>query len=158
MLKKGLKIGVLVLAIAFAAVQFYRPDQTNPRDDPAMTIEASMDIPEDVRMILGRSCADCHSNRTVYPWYSKITPVNWFLDSHVRSGRRELNISEWNTYESRKKIRKLDEVCQEVESGEMPLPSYLWIHWDAAMQPGDTQKLCEWANVEKARLQTVQPH
>src|SRR4029079_1791023 len=156
MLKKGLKVAVIILAGLFVAIQFYRPDRNNPPETAANTLESSTAVPDDVRMILTRSCADCHSNRTTYPWYSNVSPFSWFLDNHIRDGRREVNISDWNTYETRKKVRKLDEICQQVEDGEMPLPAYLWIHWDAAMQPGDAQKLCAWANVEKARLETAQ--
>jgi hypothetical protein len=155
--KKAIKIIVILLALAFIAIQFVRPDRANPPEDQAQTIEASMNVPEDVRMILGRSCADCHSNRTVYPWYSNVSPFSWFLDNHIRDGRRELNISEWNTYEKRKKIRKLDEICQQVEDGEMPLPSYLWIHWDAKMKLGEAQTLCNWANAERDRLENAPP-
>ena len=154
-MKKVLKIVVIVLALAFIAIQFVRPNRTNPPEDQAQTMEASMTIPEDVRMILGRSCSDCHSNRTVYPWYSNVSPFSWFLDNHIREGRGELNVSEWNTYETRKKIRKLDKICQEVEDGEMPLPSYLWIHWDAKMKPSDVLTLCNWANAEKDKLQAA---
>jgi len=153
--KKAIKIIVILLALAFIAIQFVRPDRANPPEDQAQTIEASMNVPEDVRIILGRSCADCHSNRTVYPWYSNVSPFSWFLADHIRDGRRELNISEWNTYEKRKKIRKLDEICQQVEDGEMPLPSYLWIHWDAKLKPGEAQTLCNWANAERDRLEAT---
>ena len=156
-MKKAIKIIVILLALAFIAIQFVRPDRANPPEDQAQTIEASMNVPEDVRIILGRSCADCHSNRTVYPWYSNVSPFSWFLADHIRDGRRELNISEWNTYEKRKKIRKLDEICQQVEDGEMPLPSYLWIHWDAKMKPGEAQTLCNWANAERDRLENAPP-
>jgi len=155
--KKAIKILVLVLALTFVAIQFIRPDRTNPPEDQAQTLEASMTIPEDVRMILSRSCADCHSNRTVYPWYSNVSPFSWFLANHIHDGRRELNISEWNTYEIRKKVRKLDEICQQVEDGEMPLPSYLWIHWDAKLKPGEAQTLCNWANSERDRLENAPP-
>jgi hypothetical protein len=153
--KKVLKIIVIVLVVAFAAIQFIRPAFTNPPENPGDTIEASMQVPEGVGMILSRSCADCHSNRTAYPWYSKIAPASWLLANHIEEGRRELNLSVWNTYETRKKIRKLDSICEEVENGEMPLSSYLWIHWDAKMNPGDSQTLCTWANGEKERLQNL---
>jgi hypothetical protein len=153
--KKTLKIIAILLAIAFIAIQFKRPAFTNPPENPAETIESSINVPKDVEMILSRSCADCHSNRTNYPWYSKIAPASWLLADHIDEGRKELNISVWNTYETRKKIRKLDSICEEVQDGEMPLPSYLWIHWDAAMKPGDAATLCNWANGEKERLQNM---
>jgi hypothetical protein len=155
MVKKVLKITVLVLAVLFVALQFFRPDHANPPENAAETLESSTAVPDDVKMILSRSCADCHSNRTIYPWYSNVSPFSWFLDNHIRDGRRELNLSVWNTYEARKKIRKLDEICEQVESGDMPLPSYLWIHWDAEMKRGEAETLCNWARVEKERLQTA---
>jgi len=110
MLKKGLKVAVIILAVLFVAIQFYRPDRNNPPETAANTLESSTAVPDDVRMILTRSCADCHSNRTTYPWYSNVSPFSWFLDNHIRDGRREVNISDWNTYETRKKVRKLDEI------------------------------------------------
>jgi len=154
MVKKILKIVVLLLALAFVAIQFIRPDRTNPPEVPEQTIEASSQIPGDVGAILSRSCADCHSNRTNYPWYSNIAPVSWMLADHIRDGRQELNLSIWNTYDNRRKGRKLSAICDEVETGEMPLPSYLWIHRDAALKQGEAAKICEWTEAEKARLET----
>ena len=153
-MKKVLKIVVIVLAIGLVAAQFVRPDRSLPPEVQAETLEASTQVPEDVRAILSRSCTDCHSNRTSYPWYSNVSPVSWFLQNHIEHGRSHLNISIWNTYETRRKLRRLDEICEQVRDGEMPLPSYLWIHWDARMQPGDADILCNWTEAEKARLQS----
>lgn len=153
MLKKVIKLAVLVLAIAFVVIQFIRPDLSNPPEVAGETLEASTMIPSEVGAILSRSCADCHTNRTIYPWYSKVSPFSWFLADHINDGRHELNFSVWNTYETRRKVRKLDELCEQVETGEMPLPSYLWIHYDAALKPGEAETLCNWARSEKARLQ-----
>jgi len=152
MLKKILKIAVIVIVIAFIAGQFIRPDFTNPPVVEADTLEASMQVPEQVDAILNRSCVDCHTNKTVYPWYSKIAPVSWWLGNHISEGRRELNMSVWNTYSPKKKANKLNEICEQVESGEMPLPSYLWIHRYAVLKEGETKTLCDWANAEKAKI------
>lgn len=152
MIKKIIKIILIVLVVAFIFGQFIRPSHENPPVVEAEILRASTTVPSDVDAILKRSCADCHSNETSYPWYSQITPVNWFLDNHIQDGRRELNTSVWNTYPVKKKARKLDEICDQVEKGEMPLPSYLWIHWDAGLKPGDAQLLCDWARSEKAKL------
>ena len=69
-------------------------------------------------------------------------------------GRREVNFSVWNTYETKRKVRKLDEICEQVETGEMPLPSYLWVHYDAALKPGEAEIICNWTRTEKERLQS----
>lgn len=152
MLKKILKITALVLFLGFVVIQFFRPDFTNPPVNAAETIENSMQIPPNVSAILKRSCADCHSFETVYPWYSKIQPSAWFLKDHIDEGRREMNFSVWNTYEPRRKKRKLDEMCEQVEMREMPLPSYLWIHRDAQMSDADIKTLCDWAKAEGEKI------
>ncbi len=130
-MRKTLKIIVILLVIAFVAVQFYRPSKINPPIVAAETLEATTEVPENVRAILNRSCNDCHSNETVYPWYSNISPFSWLLVDHIEEGRSELNISVWNTYSAKKKRHKLDEVCEQVTSDAMPHYQYLWIHRDA---------------------------
>jgi hypothetical protein len=151
-MKRVLKIIVVVLFVGFIVIQFFRPDFTNPPVVAEQTLEANVQLPENVRMILSRSCADCHSNATVYPWYSKIQPAAWFLAEHIDQGRRELNFSEWGKLENSRKIRKLEEVCEQVESREMPLPSYLWIHRDARMSDEEIKILCDWTKIESAKI------
>ncbi|MEP7212260.1 MAG: heme-binding domain-containing protein [Acidobacteriota bacterium] len=152
-MKKILKIVLIVLAVAFVVAQFIRPDQVNPAINPAETLDASVAVPDNVSAILQRSCSDCHTNTTAYPWYSQISPFSWFLNNHIQDGRRELNWSVWNTYSAKKKSKKLEEVCEQVKTGEMPLPSYLWIHRDAVMQEGDANILCDWANQVRQTIQ-----
>lgn len=141
----------MVLALVFAGLQFFRPDRTNPSVDFEQTIESSIEIPENVKLILARSCKDCHSNETVYPWYSNVSPVSWFLADHIEHGRSHLNLSVWNTYDESKKAHKMEEICDMVKAGEMPLPSYLWIHRDASLSPADVQLLCDWTAAQKNR-------
>ncbi|HEX6124015.1 MAG TPA: heme-binding domain-containing protein [Pyrinomonadaceae bacterium] len=154
MLRKVSKILVIVIVLGFIAIQFVRPDFTNPPVVQAETLAASTDVPPEVQRVLTRSCNDCHSNETVYPWYSNVTPFNWFLSDHIDEGRHELNFSKWNTYTREQKIHKLDELCEVVEEGAMPLPSYLWIHHDAALSQAESQLLCGWARAEGARIET----
>ena len=151
-MKKTLKIIVVVLFVTFIAIQFYRPDQTAPPIVQAETLEASTQVPEAVEQILTRSCTDCHTNKTVYPWYAQIAPSSWFLANHISGGRRNMNFSIWNTYETNRKRRKLDQICEQITEKEMPLPSYLWIHWNAKLSDEDVKTLCDWADGEKSRL------
>lgn len=156
LMKKILKIVVLVLFSAFFTAQFVRPDRSNPAVVQAETLEFSMQIPENIETILTRSCNDCHTNSTVYPWYANITPFNWFLAEHINSGRRNLNFSVWNTYETRRKRRKLDQICEQVTHKEMPLPSYLWIHRASKLSDRDIEILCDWTDAEKTKLEQTQ--
>lgn len=147
-MKKTLKIIAIVIVAAFIVIQFFRPDFTNPPINSAEVLQT----PENVGAILKRSCSDCHSNETIYPWYSKIQPGAWFLADHIEEGRREMNFSVWETYTPRKKKRKFEEICEQIQAKQMPLPSYLWIHRDAQMSDADIKTLCDWANTEGAKI------
>ncbi len=154
-MKKTLKVFTVVLFVAFIALQFYRPDRIAPPVVEAETLEASTQVPENVEQILTRSCNDCHTHKTNYPWYSQIAPASLFLANHVADGRLSLNLSVWNTYETKRKRRKLDQICEQISEKEMPLPSYLWIHWDAKLSDADVKTLCDWTDKEKARLAEI---
>src|SRR4051812_42328978 len=116
MVKKVLKVIVILLVVGLVVIQFFRIDRANPPIDPSQTLEASTNVPPDISVILARSCNDCHSNQTTYPWYAYIQPTGWFLKSHIDDGRRHLNFSIWNTYDAKKKKKKLEEICDEVEA------------------------------------------
>lgn len=142
---KILKYVAIGLAALFLIGQLIRPSFTNPPVNPDEKIEASAQVPPDVAAILKRSCSDCHTNETTYPWYSQVTPVNWWLKDHIDEGRRELNFSVWGTYAPKRKNKKLEEICEQVEASEMPLPSYLWAHRDATLSADDVKLLCTWS-------------
>lgn len=148
---------LLILVIVLAAIQFVRPALTNPPVDPQKTIGASLRIPPHVEMTLNRSCRDCHSNETVWPWYSKVAPVSWLLARDTREARDEFSMSEWGTYPPKKAAHKLEEICEMVEKEEMPLWFYVPLHPDARLTPGDRQAICSWANGERARLLATLP-
>lgn len=157
MIKKILKILAILIVTAFIVIQFFRIDKSAPAIVPGETLEAAVSVPPDISLILGRSCADCHSYSTIYPWYVNIQPVAWFMKNHIDDGRRHLNLSIFNTYAPKKKAKKLEEICEQVQSKEMPLPSYLWIHYDAALQESEIKALCDWADQERARIPVDQP-
>jgi len=152
MVKKILKILVIVLAVVFLVMQLFQVDKANPPIVENQTLEAVVSVPADISLILSRSCNDCHSHKTIFPWYTRIQPGGWFMKDHIDHGRKHLNFSVFNTYEPKKKAHKLEEVCEMVEAAAMPLPSYLWLHGDAALSASDAKALCDWANAERAKL------
>lgn len=150
---KAVKRILVIVAILFIAAQLIRPERTNPPADPALSIHATAHVPPDVAAILKRSCFDCHSNETAWPWYSNITPVNfWIVRSHVQHGREHFNFSEWGRKEIKDRDHILDEICEEVEANAMPLPSYLLAHRDARLSDQQKRALCDWTRAERARL------
>lgn len=144
-MRKKLKYIVLTLAAVFGISQLIRPDLTNPPVAADQRIEASVAVPYGIAVVLRRSCNDCHTNETRYPWYSRITPVSWWLQNHVDHGRSHLNFSQWARYTPQQKAKRLEEICEVVESKEMPLPSYTWGHSDAVLSDNDGKMLCDWA-------------
>jgi len=151
-LLRVLKWIAIVFAVAFLGIQLYRPARTNPAIDPAQTIEAQTQITPPVASILDRSCRDCHSNKTVWPWYTQVAPVSWWLTNHVNEGRHDLNISEWGKLPRDRQDRKLRQICDEVTDGQMPLSSYLPMHPAARLSDQDKQALCDWTDAERQRL------
>jgi hypothetical protein len=155
---KWVKAVFLVLLAIFIVMQFVkRPSYVNPPVDATKTIYAAAPVPQDVHAILDRSCNDCHSNTTRWPWYSRIAPVSWLVADDVEKGRKELNLSTWATSTPRRQAHKLEEMCDQVEEGEMPLPKYLYTHRDAKLSPADRTRLCEWANTLRAQIITTHP-
>jgi hypothetical protein len=134
----------LGLVMILVVIQFFRPQRDNPATDPLNSIWAAGGLPADVATILERSCADCHSHRTEWPWYSQIAPVSWLVARDVNEGRSHLNFSRWADYEPYRQHTLLEEICEEVEEGEMPLPFYTPLHGDAALSDADRTSLCDW--------------
>lgn len=151
-MKKILKVVVLVLVAGLVVIQFFRVDQTNPAINESETLEAAVSVPPDISMLLARSCNDCHSHKTIYPWYVNIQPGGWFMRDHIDHGREHLNMSVFNTYNAKKQAHKLEEICEMVESSAMPLPSYLWLHGNAVLAPSEAKALCDWAKTEREKI------
>ena len=150
-MKKVLKWSAVAFALLFLGAQAVRPERTNPPVDASKTMRANTRMTPEVAAIFERSCNDCHSSETAWPWYSNVAPASWFLKWHVDEGRRELSFSEWATYPKRKRERKLHEICRQVESGEMPLSSYLPLHPEARLSDEDKRVICEWTRAEEER-------
>jgi exonuclease VII small subunit len=141
MLKKIL----FILLVIFIIAQFIRPSKNDGAAATSKDITHIVAVPENVMGLLQNSCYDCHSNQTEYPWYSKITPVNWWLHNHVKDGKRHLNFSEFTNSSYKRMMKKLDEVAETVEKHEMPLDSYLWLHKDAELDASQQKTIIDWA-------------
>ena len=146
---KRIAIGLVVV---FLGIQFIRPARTNPPVDESQTIFARTQITPQVAAIFNRSCIDCHSNKTVWPWYTNVAPVSWWLSNHVNTGRQMLNLSEWGRLDQDRQDRKLRQICDEVQDGVMPLSSYLPMHPKARLSDQDKKTLCDWTDAERERL------
>lgn len=148
------KIFLIIIGVVLA-IQLYRPSRKNPPEDPSRTIKASMPMPPEIDRIIGNSCNDCHSYKTNWPWYSKVAPVSWFIASDVRDGRRHVNFSDWASYPPEKELRKLGQICEELEDSEMPLKQYTWIHKGTRLTDAQRDTVCSWTKAQQARISKV---
>jgi hypothetical protein len=138
------KIG-LGLLICLVIIQFIRPAKNTNTIDVSKQITAVAAVPENVNVILKKACNDCHSNNTNYPWYSNIQPVYFWLNDHIKEGKREINFDEFATYRLRRQYHKMEELIEQVKEGEMPLSSYTLIHKDAKLTDAEKGTLTGWA-------------
>ena len=141
---RNLGWALLVCLGVALAIQVIRPPRTNPPVDPAAAIATHVTIPPPVQAILTRSCYDCHSNETRWPWYSGLAPISWFVISHVNGGRLAMNFSDWSAHSPQRTGPPLGDVCKEVQGGDMPLSTYLLMHGDAKLSSEDIALLCAW--------------
>ncbi|MBI5850237.1 MAG: heme-binding domain-containing protein [Planctomycetes bacterium] len=133
----------IVVVLTAVVIQFVPVDRGNPPIDPSLQLTA----PQDVLAVLKRSCWDCHSHETIWPWYSYVAPISWFVANHVHEGREKLNFSTWlDEYpDDVDQEDARDECWDEVKKGKMPLRSYLISHRDADLSDADKALLKAWA-------------
>ena len=155
---KIIKKILLVLLVIFIIAQFFGPEKN---EGDLASIDAFLtetNPPEDVKLILKESCFDCHSDVTRYPWYSSITPVNYWMADHVKHGTKHFNVSKWEGAKVKRKDHKFEELIEMVEDKEMPLPSYTWTHTEAKLTDAQIQSILDWAKQVRAEYsKTLNP-
>lgn len=148
---------LLFLLAALVIIQFFHPPRNKAAGRQPNYIGYAYPVPADVQAILQKACNDCHSNNTRYPWYSKVQPVDWWLDKHVREGKKELNLDEYTHRSLRYQYHKLEEIAEQVNTGEMPLKSYTWVHKDAILTAAEKAALTGWADALRDSLEARYP-
>jgi hypothetical protein len=138
-----LKRILIFLLIVFVAILFIRPAR-NRSGEASMDIRKKFPVSDSVDRILARACNDCHSNTTRYPWYAEVQPVNWWLSSHIKDGKRHLNLNTFLAQSAARQKKRMEDCVEQIDNGEMPLESYLWIHKEAALSEGDKVTLKNW--------------
>ena len=137
---------ILALVVLFMIAQFIRPSRTNPPVDPALAINASQTVGPAIHSIFARSCNDCHSDLTIWPWYSSVAPTSWLLSYDVKKGRSAMNLSRWGAYPVEKRNDLVKEICTEMSDGEMPGRAYTILHPVARLTDADVQTVCRWTH------------
>jgi hypothetical protein len=134
-----LRWSVIGLCVGFIIIQFVPVNRANPQ------VEGDFRPPAEVVSVLRRACYDCHSNETVWPWYSRIAPVSWVIARDVHEGRAALNFSTWNRLSANKQAEAVRESWEEIAEGKMPTWFYLALHPEARLSPADQSVLRAWS-------------
>jgi hypothetical protein len=141
-MSKLFKIAGRVAFLALIVMQLFRPARTNPASDPGASFEAVVKPPPQVASSLKRACNDCHSNQTVWPWYSHIAPASWLVVNDVNEGRAHLNFSNWTQSGAEAEKPDIGDLCSEVQAGKMPLRGYTLLHPQAKLTTQEITALC----------------
>ena len=137
--RKPFRVILIIFVLAIVVAQFVPVTRDNP------PVGADFDGAVAVKQVLKKSCYDCHSNETVWPWYSYVAPASWLVASDVSEARKKLDLSDWGLMPSEKQARVAEAVWEEVAKGDMPLSQYLLMHSDAKPTDADKAVLRDWA-------------
>jgi len=140
--------------IVLVGMQFV-PTATRQHPIPATETHLGKVMNPDVGTILERSCQDCHSANTRWPWYSRVAPVSWMVARDVQRGRAKLDFSDWAAHRHSENERM--EICDAVSNGSMPMKAYTLIHRDARLSPQDVDRICDWAAPPDTPASTPKP-
>jgi hypothetical protein len=130
----------LVVVVVLIAIQFVPVNRSNP------PVRGEINAPQPVAEVLRRSCYDCHSNETHWPWYSHVAPVSWMLADHVQEARGHLNFSTWGELSDEERSGAVYEIWEQISEGKMPLRSYLIMHPDARLSDRAVETLRAWSD------------
>jgi Haem-binding domain len=144
-------LGALSLA-GLALMQFARIDRQDARIDESDTIEVRTRMPAQIAGILHRACRDCHTEQTVWPWYSNVAPMLWLMVADVNAGREHMNLSRWGRYRMGEQVARLNAICEMVRTDKMPLWYYRPLHPSALLSSNDVAQLCAWTDSQSIIL------
>lgn len=148
--KAGIAIAVLfVMSFGFA---FVHPWGDLHAISPACEVLAGEPVPLEVRDILQSKCADCHSNGTHWPLYSRLAPASWLMEREVHDARAAMNLANWNEISPAEKISALTRIAAEARSGGMPPSAYALIHPSDRLTTREKEMLSVWVRAERKRI------
>jgi Haem-binding domain len=140
---KWTTVGIVAVLIL---IQIIQPSRTNPAVVPSRSLEAHVPVPPDVLAVMKRSCYDCHSNSTVWPWYSRVAPISWYVVRDVNVGRSHINLQNWEAQINEQEAKEhLGLVCKQVREGKMPPADYRFLHKGTDVSPEEMNSICAWS-------------
>jgi hypothetical protein len=144
---------VLLVAVALLLAMQLVPVARTGRPGAVDRLDAPAQVAEALRL----ACYDCHSQATVWPWYSRIAPVSWLVAHDVVEGREHLDFSAWQTLGPRRRAKLLGQIAKDVEEGEMPPALYRFAHPEARLDEATRHAMVAWARSAQEALQRTIP-
>jgi Haem-binding domain len=144
--------GVGMIGLASVSVHPFRAARESVSDNPLL---AGASVDPAVIQIVERSCQNCHSEKTEWPWYSSVAPMSWLIEKDVQEGRSHMNLSHWNEYDTAKQVEILASLSAVVRSRQMPLPRYLRLHPSAQLSDAEIDLIYQWTRAERRRLKSA---
>lgn len=132
-----MKAVVYTIVGVVALMQLFRPDFNTPPVDQKVALHAD----PKVISILKKSCYDCHSGETFYPWYHNVAPVSWIMADHINRGRQAIDFSHWGTMDASIKLKRLERAKQMIHNDMMPKHEYLLMHKNAILNAQEKETL-----------------
>jgi len=153
MIKKALIASVVAAVVAFGGSLIHPFGATGePGNNQTILREGQID-PATLE-IIQRACQNCHSQQTVWPWYSHVAPISWMLARDVQQARLHMNLSRWQDYSTDDQLRLLSTIGSAVRNREMPVQRYLLLHPEARLTDAERQQIYRWTQTERKRLRT----
>ncbi|MEO7048567.1 MAG: heme-binding domain-containing protein [Ferruginibacter sp.] len=135
---------LLVVATGMLAIQFMQPTRNKSMQVFPTDLTKVIDVPANILPVFQTACYDCHSNNTVYTWYSHFQPMAWIMERHINKGKEKLNFSDFGSNSRRKQISKLKEMLNQIKDDEMPITSYKLMHKSARLSQDEKTMLVNW--------------
>ena len=151
-MQQKIKWVLLVAAVVAIPLSFIHPFGRVKAANPSKPLLSGAQIETLVFNIVQRSCASCHSEQTVWPWYSYVPPALWMLEKDVRDGRDHFNMSHWDENSTEKRMEMLSKISVMLRNKQMPLPRYTWLHPEAKLSDADIRLVDGWSHAERRRL------
>jgi hypothetical protein len=139
------------LVIPVASVSRYPARRLRATDDGSKPILTGAAANPAVLEIVARSCQNCHSEKTEWPWYSYVTPMSWMIAKDVKDARSHMNLTNWQNYSPEERFEMLSEIMPLVRNKIMPPSRYLALHPEAKLSARDIEVLVEWVNEERRK-------
>jgi hypothetical protein len=146
-MRRGSAKWILTGLIAFfILIQIVQPTRTNPPVIASRSLEAHVPVPLNVQLILQRTCYNCHSSATIWPWYSHIAPVSWLVVSDVNTARSHINLQDWEAQVNPQEGQEhLGLICKLIRQKDMPPWNYRLMHKDGTLSPEEVETVCAWS-------------